>query len=347
MHRLFSTILTLALSSCWAAAGEFSAIDAKIEAHLAKMNLPGAGLLVIHEGEVIHESFFGDYEPKTVIPIASASKWLSAATVMTLVDEGKIELEKPISTYLPAFDSSEKGQITTRHLLSHTSGMSSSHILPGAFLVTPHQCANLIANEDLASKPGEFFAYGGYSLQVAAGIAENKTGQSWQKLFADRITKPLEMKATTFGREGGLNRNPMAAGGGFSNLRDYGKFMQMLSRNGKTQAGEQLLSEEAVEAILSQQTSGAAPKNGFDKMMAGFRKGHDLYGLGCWIDRVDADGRVLAASSPGAFGFTPWIDREFEVSGVFMVQTDMKSFMPTMKLVGEIQKAANALLEKK
>lgn len=344
MHRLIPALL--ALGSCGPLlANDFSAIDEKVEAHLAKMQLPGAGLLLLHEGEIVHESFYGEYDPSTVIPIASASKWLSAATVMTLVDEGEIELEKPISAYIPAFGAGDKAQITTRHLLSHTSGMNSSHVLPGAFLVTPRGCAGLIAKENLVSKPGEHFAYGGWSMQVAAGIAEIKTGQSWQKLFAERITKPLGMDDTSFGKEGGLNRNPMAAGGAFSNLRDYGKFMRMLSAGGKTESGRQLLSEEAIEAILSQQTGGAAPKNGFDKLMASFREDHDLYGLGCWIDRVDEDGRVLAASSPGAFGFTPWIDREHDVAGVFMVMTNMRSFVPTIQLIGEIQEETNAVVE--
>lgn len=331
-------IATLLLSSCWAAAADdFSAIDRKIEAHIAKMELPGAGLLVIHDGKIVHETFFGGYDADTVIPIASATKWLTAATILTLIEDGILDLEAPISTYLPAFAFNEKGKITMRHLLSHTSGISSSHGLPGGFRATPRECAELIARQPLESTPREFFAYGGQAMQVAAGIAEKQTGQTWHDLFEERITKPLRMQDTGFG-PAELIKNPMAAGGAISSLRDYGKFVMMLSQGGKTPAGKQVLSEEALEAMLSQQTNQAKPKNGFDKLMSGARRGHDPYGLGCWIDRVDSKGRVVAASSPGAFGFTPWIDREHGVAGVFMVQTGLGSFLPTMGLVGEIQK---------
>lgn len=343
-------ITTLAFGSCWNALADpidFSAIDAKIEKHLEITLLPGAGLLVLHENEVIHESFFGNYDKTTVVPIASATKWLSAAAVMTLVDDGEIKLNEPIANHISSFGFGEKKEITLQHLLSHTSGISSSHNLPGGFFVTPRQSAQLIARKDLVATPGEQFAYGGQSMQVAAGLAELKTGKSWREFFADSITKPLRMNDTSFGPEDGFNNNPMAAGGAFSTLRDYGKFMAMLGRNGKAENGKQVLSEEAVAAILSQQSGDTEPQGVFDKLMAAQRKGHDLYGLGCWIDRVDANGNVVGASSPGAFAFTPWIDLEHDVAGVFMVVTKPKSFLPTIKLVGEIGEEINVAVAKK
>ena len=88
--------------------------------------LPGACLLVVQDGQTIYDQCFGTYKPDTVVAIASASKWFAAATIMTLVDEGKLSLDDPVSKFLPRF-TGKKGQITLRQLLSHTSG-SPGHI---------------------------------------------------------------------------------------------------------------------------------------------------------------------------------------------------------------------------
>jgi CubicO group peptidase (beta-lactamase class C family) len=56
---------------------------------------------VLHEGELVEQQALGSYTLDTVVPIASASKWLAGATIMTVVDEGRIDLDAPIRTYLP------------------------------------------------------------------------------------------------------------------------------------------------------------------------------------------------------------------------------------------------------
>src|SRR4029077_17527603 len=65
----------------------------------------------------------GDFNSKTQAPIASCSKWLTAALVMQFVDEGKISLDDRIDKYIPFFDKYLKGYITIRNCLSHTTGV--------------------------------------------------------------------------------------------------------------------------------------------------------------------------------------------------------------------------------
>jgi hypothetical protein len=78
-------------------------------------------------------------------------------------------------------------------------------------------------------------------------------------------------------------------------------------------ANTRVLSEQAIATMTSDQTQGA---------QIVYTPSPDpsvRYGIGCWLDRVQG-GRTLRASSPGAFGFTPWLDFERELAGIFMVE---------------------------
>ena len=87
--------------------------------------LPGGVLLVAGDGRLLHRFAVGGIGTRTVMPIASASKWLTSATLMTFVDQGMLSLDDPVAKYLPSF-SGEKATITVRELLSHTSGLPSA-----------------------------------------------------------------------------------------------------------------------------------------------------------------------------------------------------------------------------
>ena len=79
-------------------------------------------VMVYKDGKVVYKKEMGDFDVKTQAPIASCSKWLSAALVMTFVDEGKMNLDDRIDKYIPFFDKYMKGYITIRNCLSHTTG---------------------------------------------------------------------------------------------------------------------------------------------------------------------------------------------------------------------------------
>src|SRR5204863_2297488 len=68
---------------------------------------------------LVYKKEFGDFNSKTVAPVASCSKWLTAALVMMFVDEGKLSLDDKITNWLPIYEKYGKGYITIRHCLSH------------------------------------------------------------------------------------------------------------------------------------------------------------------------------------------------------------------------------------
>jgi len=111
--------------------GRFKTVDAIIEKAVAEGNIPGAVLLVGHNGKVIHRKAFGSrsLEPSrepmttdTVFDLASLTKCIATATsVMKLVEDGRIRLGDSVATYLPDFAQNGKKDITIRDLMTHYS----------------------------------------------------------------------------------------------------------------------------------------------------------------------------------------------------------------------------------
>lgn len=305
-----ATVPALAKSS---PAYDFSAVTSYMDAGWPSLGLPGSALLVVKDGKVIYEKYFGAYTPQTVVPIASSSKWLSAAVIMTLVDEGKIDLDAPVSRYLAQF-TGDKAHMTIRQMFSHSSGLVD---FPGAwnYGISMGEYADRVAREGvMEGLPGTGVRYASASMQVVGAIAEKVTGKSWNMLFIERIAKPCDMGSTTYALRS-ENHNPMLAGGARSSMRDYGHFLEMIAGKG-VYHGRRVLSERAVREMQKDQT-GALPllRASNDRMG---RASH--YGLGEWLDIQAPDGRAIQVSSPGAFGFRPWLNLDRNLYGVFMMQ---------------------------
>lgn len=298
--------------------------------------LSGASLLVIKGDQILLERYFGSYTKDTVIPIASSSKWLSGAVIMSLVDEGKLTLDTKAADIIPSFKTKDKGEITLRQLFSHTSGLPSDVTAAQRPMMSMEAAADKIAQAELAAKPGAEMRYGQASMQVAGRMAEVVGGKDWKDLFKERITDPLKMPNTQFGRLG-LVSNPLVAGGARSSLHDYAQFLKMLAAGG-TLNGKKVLSKEAVDAMLADQTREAKVA----RASVGRMMDYHGYGIGNWVDEKDTTGKSLCNSSPGAFGFYPWVDRSRGVVGIWMMEdhtTGMKKFELCRGLHGEINKA--------
>lgn len=126
--------------------------------------VPGVTIVVAGDDGPLSTVDVGDITAATQYPIASTSKWLAAATVMTLVDAGTLELDLPVATWLPG-GSPNAERVTLRHLLSQTSGIvgpgTPSYDLEQDHRLTMTQAATEILRHPLASEPGRVFVYGG------------------------------------------------------------------------------------------------------------------------------------------------------------------------------------------
>ena len=305
---------------------DFAAIDRLLER--AAPSLGGCALVLIKNDQIIYRKSFGGFAAEKVVPIASASKWLSGALIMTLVEEGKISLDDSVSKYLPQF-ANEKSKITIRHLFAHTSGLPPDARCRNDKRSTLQRCADEIAGMKVTANPGEQFYYGGVSMHVGGRIAEIVSGKSWHELFAEKIAGPLGMSQTDF-LAYGPTANPRPEGDARSSADDYGRFLMMLLQGGNID-GKQILSPGLIVEMHKDQTGSAhITYTIYEKH--GARAPHLLqarYGVGVWREKVDeATQRLQEASSQGALGFSPWIDTERNLAGVLAVQNSFSGVMP-------------------
>jgi len=322
---LFTTVIVLfALSFSNAQTKyDFSSVDNLLQDAVPKIG--GSAVLIVMNNQVLYQKAFGEFTIDEVVMIASASKWLSAGVIMSLVDEGKLSLNDPVSRYITAF-TGKKGAITIRQLFSHTSGLSrENELVLMNPLITLETAANRIAQMELAAEPGTEFAYGGISMQVAGRIAEITGGKLWNELFKERIADPLEMKNTDYGGLLGITKNPMIAGGAKSCLKDYGNFLSMIINKGVFKS-KHVLSETAIQEMLKNQIGDAVIKF---SPYSFFTSERITYGIGVWRAQVDPQtDDVIVASCQGAFGFSPWIDRQKNLYGVLLVRNRLQNVMP-------------------
>lgn len=324
---------------------------------VATKKIPGGALLLAHKSEIIFEEYVGVSDLQTGRPftqdtiklLASSTKPIAVSTIMTLVDEGKLNLIDPISKYLPEFseftlsDSNEKvAAPTVWQCLSMTSGMF------GMLQATPYQhcilrqpeltladTARLILKEKLAKKPGSFFAYSGSSFQVAGYIAELLSGLPFEELTQSRICVPLGMKDTMFANQiqddeqwDRLDTVYLPDGkGAFNTLVKLPRNRrQKLVLLGGGMVGTCRDYLTFLQMHLNRGSYGSRQilsSNSVDEMRKvrtigidrdrGMGQIVDEYGLGWFVMATDNQGLARVYRHGGQWGTTGWIDRDREL----------------------------------
>ena len=259
--------------------------------------------LIYKDGKIIYKKEQEEFKANTQEPIASCSKWLTAALVMSLVDDGKLSLDDKVSTYLPIFTKYGKSYITIRQCLSHQTGIKQEHFsLLGLLQRRKYNSLEEEVN-DFASKteidfnPGTGFFYGNVGLNIAARVCEVVTRRPFEQLMTERILRPLNMRATSFFSQTAVN----PSGGAVSSAQDYMNFLIMILNKG-TFNGKKVLSEKAIEEMQK-------PANTLDMVKYAPKAAEGYtYGFGEWIIESDASGKTTSVSSPGLFGTWPMVD---------------------------------------
>ena len=261
------------------------------------------------DGSVIYEKSIGAVRGSTPLSVASSTKWLTAATFMTFVDQGVIGLDDNIAKWLPEF-SNDAPPVTPRQLLSHTSGVRDNKCQAGGMSLSA--CVKAIASSARQFPAGSKFSYGNSDFLVIGRLVEILGGADFATIVNQRITGPLQMNATTWP---GAPSMANAAFGVRVTIDDYGKFLQMVLNRGET-SGTRVLSGQAVDALISNQVSAYDTTNDF---AVGITK-IPRYGLGGWPDVVNEFGGTVVASGNGAMGFYPWVDYATNTWGIIGVQ---------------------------
>ena len=305
------------------------AVDSIIEQAIADGNIPGAVLVVGHNGSIIYRKAYGaralepHREPMTldtIFDLASLTKVIATTTaVMQLVELGEVRLNDPVAKYLPDFAQNGKEDITIRQLLTHYSGLA-----PDIDLNPPWEgketAYKLCFAETPAQSPGSGFIYSDTNFIVLGALVEKISGETLDVYAERHIFTPLKMAHTRFNPPvawrpriapteydenehmlRGVVHDPRArrmggvAGhaGLFSTGDDLAKFAQTL-----LDGGDGILSTVTVEKMTQPETPPSAPI---------------LRGFGWDIDSPFSSNRgdLLPVGSYGHTGFTGtsiWID---------------------------------------
>jgi CubicO group peptidase (beta-lactamase class C family) len=337
---------------------DFEPLRSALKEAVANSTVPSASVLLIKDGRVIFKEAYGwaDTEKKrpfttsSITHQASSTKWVSAATVMALVAEGKISLHDPLGRYfegfkdMPVKDSSEPGNPTIRHSFSMTSGIPRSEnameIIRMPLMEGVKAYQSMAMTLDYA--PGSKYTYGNASMQIGGAIVEKVSGRPFADYMKDKILDPLGMTDTTFNPQGeqlsrvarvhrkvdgelkptsgfpdGNIRHVIVAGGLYSTLDDYGAFLQMLVNEGVYQ-GRRVLPAVAARELVRDQT-------GPVEIVRSPYRDQIGYSLGAAILEKDEQGNPLMICDGGAFGTLGWIDNKAGIQGVFHTSLPLRS----------------------
>lgn len=169
--------------------------------------IPGAVLLVGHNGQVVYRKAFGNraLEPRreamtadTIFDIASLTKVVATTTaVMQLVQKGEVRVNDPVAKYIPEFAANGKDDITVRNLLTHFSGLREDFDLD-----PPWQGRDAGLRLAFAEKPvyppGSRFLYSDTNFIALGALVERVTGTTLDQYCARKIFAPLQMSHTRF-----------------------------------------------------------------------------------------------------------------------------------------------------
>jgi serine-type D-Ala-D-Ala carboxypeptidase len=196
-----------------------SEIDSILQSQVDHNKIPGAVILIKKDNRVIYRHAYGyaqkydlnhillnppeKMKANTLFDIASLTKVAGTTTaVMVLADRGLISVDDPVCKYIEAFNTTDKKQITIRHLLTHTAGLYEWY--PLYYLASNKQeCYRLIEGLPLMTPVGEERRYSDLGFVLLGEIIEIVSGLPLEQFMKQNIFQPLGMKNTTF--------NPLAS----------------------------------------------------------------------------------------------------------------------------------------
>ncbi|WP_083653824.1 serine hydrolase domain-containing protein [Deinococcus marmoris] len=183
-------------------------LDAFVNQIMKEYGVPGVGLAIVQNGKVSYAKGYGvrnvskgtPVTPNTQFPIGSVTKSFTALDMMVLVNEGLVNLDAPVTTYIPEFKLSSPAStrtVTVRNLLTHTTGLTRTDASTFNPKITVKDIIATAATTPLVGKPGEKFVYSNVNAIIAGEIIRRVSGQSWANFTQQRVFQPLGMNTAT------------------------------------------------------------------------------------------------------------------------------------------------------
>ncbi|MEH6944588.1 serine hydrolase domain-containing protein [Bacillus sp. JJ722] len=222
---LFSFTLFLPISQISAEQNIKTKLDTYIENFLEEYRIPGASIAIVHENDIFYSKAWGvtgeteeKVTTKTPFTIGSISKSLTGLAIMKLMEEGMVDLEDPVQKYIPWFTLKDKkaaSQITIKHLLTHTSGISTY----SGLLISDRESKNFdaiknnvkdLSKVELTAPPGDKYHYSNANFLILGTLIEEVTNKTYSKYMEQEVFLPLGMKNAAADNDTAYNRGYLA-----------------------------------------------------------------------------------------------------------------------------------------
>lgn len=335
------------------------AIEAEVNRAVEAFDLTGVAITVVSRDAVIYRETRGirdvrhpdvKIDENTLLPFASIGKAFTTTALAMMVEEGKLDWDDPVRTFIPEFEMSDPyitAEFSVRDLVTHRSGLP---LGAGDLLIVPDakpRVSDILAAMKHIPPSTSFrseYAYDNLLYIIAGEIVSRIEGRPWADVIESRIFEPLDMRSCTalpseaaasdnvitqhLRRPGSRESEPVdpryimgdasAPAGGLScSITDLAKWAQFWLNDAKSPDGTALLSEAQLKEVWSPVT----PQN-VDGLLSSLGNTHfSLYGLG-WVLR-DIHGKLMVSHSGGLLGATSYfgILPEEDVA-VFVVSND-------------------------
>jgi len=367
-------------------------IDELLQGVVDRNEIPGVVAAVTGRDRILYKGAFGNMDTANnvemsadaIFEIISLTKPFTSVAVMMLLEEGRLDLDQPVSDFLPSLRKPEvitrfdeaavtyetkpaEGEITIRHLLTHTAGfgyMFFSRIVNLLMKKTGKNATDL----PLLFEPGTRWMYGP-NTRVLGRMVEEITGMTLEEYFRARISGPLGLDDTCYllpeerynrlvtthrRKDGKLIEDPGRAEpetnmlgdtGLYSTSGDYVRFLQMFLNDGALD-NTRILSKESIGMMVCNQIGelvveimpGIIPDMTRSFPIGG---GRDKFGLGFQITAGNGESSHLR--SPGSCGWAGmkntffWFDPQKEIAAVIMIQVMPFYDETCVKVLGDFE----------
>lgn len=205
LPRSLVAALCVAAAVRLAAAPDFKPLDDLARAELARTGIPGCAVAVVVEGKLVHAQGYGTantdtgdpVRPDTLFRLGSTTKMITAATLVALAKEGRVNLDGQLAAYVLGL-APKIGTLTPHQLLTHSAGLGDDAPMAGP----PHDAAlgeycRALTDALVFAEPGKIYSYSNPGYWLAGLVAEAAGGKPYADVVAERVLAPVGMVRST------------------------------------------------------------------------------------------------------------------------------------------------------
>lgn len=290
-----------------------------IKTDIDKTSVGNLAVRILENGEISGEFFYSIDQPvdqSTIFKMASVTKWVTTWGILDLVEEGKLDLDKPIESYLsswklPSSEFDHSG-ITTRRILTHTAGINDDyefkHTTSPDSIETIYQYLSLTK---VVYPPGTNYYYSNNGYAILQVLIEDITGLAFEEYMMKSVLDPLSIKssrfswydtlelklATSYNEDGSIGPHfyyaDQSTGTLYTSIDEFTKFLQ-------AHLGENpVLNKTSIELLTTNQSSEGFPMRGLGTQIYGRTKSNEnIIGHG-GLERWTVENQVLLNPNTG------------------------------------------------